>query len=128
MGDSIAGNLFMLGYAFQKGLIPLGEASIVRAIELNAVAIEPNKQAFLWGRRAAVNPEQVERIATPAQSVVVQLPQGLDALVARRVGFLREYQNAAYAKRYEAFVEQVRRAEAQLGAGDALASRGPIAV
>ncbi len=58
----------MLGYAFQNGLIPLSEAALDRAIELNAVAVEANKQAFLWGRRAAVDLERVERIAAPARS------------------------------------------------------------
>ena len=120
MGDSIASNLFMLGFAFQKGLIPLGEAAINRAIELNGVAAESNQQAFLWGRRAAVDLEKVQKIAIPAQPVIVQLPQRLDALVARRVKFLTEYQNAAYAKRYADFVESVRQAEEKLGAGDAL--------
>jgi indolepyruvate ferredoxin oxidoreductase len=121
MGDSIATNLFMLGFAFQKGLIPLAEASIARAIELNGVAIEANKQAFLWGRRAAVDLQKVERVASPGQPVVVQLPQRLDKLVERRVGFLTAYQNAAYAERYREFVERVRDAEAKLGRGDALA-------
>ena len=120
LGDSIAANLFMLGYAFQKGLVPLSEAALNRAIELNAVAVEANKQAFLWGRRAAVDIERVKRIATPEQPVVVQLPQSLDTLVRRRVEFLTAYQNAAYAKRYAAFVERVRDAEARLGKGDAL--------
>ncbi len=120
LGDSIASNLFMLGYAFQKGLIPLSEAALDRAIELNAVAVEANKQAFLWGRRAAVDIERVKRIAVPEQPVVVQLPHSLDTLVRRRIEFLTAYQNAAYAKRYEAFVERVREAEARLGKGDAL--------
>jgi len=120
MGDSIATNLFMLGYAYQKGLVPLLGTSIVQAIELNAVAVDANKQAFLWGRRAAVDLNQVERIASPARPVVVQLPQSVDALIARRVAFLTEYQNAGYAKRYHHLVEQVRRAEAAVGTGDAL--------
>jgi len=121
LGDSIAANLFMLGYAFQQGAVPLSEAALNRAIELNAVAVEANKQAFLWGRRAAVDLERVRRIATPQQPVVVQLPQSLDTLVRRRVELLTAYQNAAYAKRYETFVECVRDAEARLGKGDALA-------
>ena len=66
MGDSIATNLFMLGYAFQKGLIPLREASILQAIELNGVAVEANKQAFLWGRRAAVDLSRSRRSRCPA--------------------------------------------------------------
>jgi indolepyruvate ferredoxin oxidoreductase len=120
LGDSIAANLFMLGYAFQKGLIPLSEAALNRAIELNAVAVEANQQAFLWGRCAAANLEQVERIATPAQPVVMQFPQSLDTLVRRRVAFLTAYQNAGYAKHYQAFVDKVRRAEAGLSKGEAL--------
>jgi indolepyruvate ferredoxin oxidoreductase len=120
MGDSIATNLFMLGFAFQRGLIPLQESSIMHAIELNAVAIEANKQAFVWGRRAAVDLARVEKLASPAQPVVVHMPQNLDALIARRIAVLTEYQNAAYAQPYQKLVEQVRRAEASVGAGDAL--------
>jgi indolepyruvate ferredoxin oxidoreductase len=121
MGDSIAANLFMLGFAFQKGLIPLGEAAINRAIELNGVAVDANKQAFLWGRRAVVNLEKVQKVALPAQPVVLQMPQRLDALVAKRVKFLTDYQSAGYAQAYADFVEKVRAAEEKLGTGDALA-------
>ena len=120
LGDSIATNLFMLGFAFQKGLIPLGAESILKAIELNAVAIDANKQAFDWGRRAAVNPQQVEKVASPSQPVIVQMPQGLDTLIRRRVAFLTDYHNARYAKRYEDLVAKVRAAEAAIGAGEAL--------
>ncbi len=120
LGDSIASNLMMLGFAFQKGLIPLEEASLLRAIELNGVAIEANKQAFAWGRRYAADQARVERAAAPAVPVVVQLPQSLDALVRKRAAFLTQYQNAAYAKRFETAVEKVRAAEARLGNGDAL--------
>jgi len=120
LGDSIATNLFMLGFAFQKGLIPLGKDAILHAIELNAVAVDANKQAFDWGRRAAVDLTQVEKIAMPAQPVVVQLPQNLETLVRRRIAFLTDYQDAAYAKRYEGMVDKVRRAEARIGKGDTL--------
>ena len=120
IGDSIATNLFMLGYAFQKGLIPLQEASILKAIELNGVAVEANQQSFNWGRRGAVSAEQVEKIATPVKPVIVQLPQNLDTLVRRRVAFLTEYQNAVYGRRYEYLVARVREAETGIGAGDAL--------
>jgi indolepyruvate ferredoxin oxidoreductase len=120
LGDSIATNLFMLGFAFQKGLVPVSEAALNRAIELNAVAVDANKAALLWGRRAAVDLPQVERLAAPAEPVVVQLPQSLEASVRRRVEFLTAYQDAAYAERYEAFVAKVRQAEAKLGRGEAL--------
>jgi indolepyruvate ferredoxin oxidoreductase len=120
LGDSIATNLFMLGYAFQKELIPVNEQSILKAIELNGVAIDANKQAFTWGRRAAVSLQQVQAIATPAQPVIMQLPQSLETMIRRRAAFLGDYQNPAYARRYEQLVDRVRQAESRLGAGDAL--------
>jgi indolepyruvate ferredoxin oxidoreductase len=119
-GDSIATNLFMLGFAYQKGLVPVSEAALHRAIELNAVAVDANKAAFLWGRRAAVDLPQVERLAAPAEPVLVQLPQSLEAMVRRRVEFLTGYQDSAYAERYQAFVDKVRQAEVRLGRGEAL--------
>ena len=115
MGDAIATNLFMLGYAWQKGRIPLTAAAILRAIELNGVAVSSNQQAFAWGRRAAADIEAVTRIALPAQAL--PLPQSVNALVERRKTFLSAYQNRAYAQAYAAFVEQVRTHEAALGAG-----------
>lgn len=121
MGDSIAANLFMLGYAYQKGLLPLSAESLMRAIELNGVAVPANQKAFVWGRRAAIDLKAVERAAAPAQSVVLTLPQTLPALVKRRVEFLTAYQDAAYAKRYERLVDEVRQAEEKFGQGDKLA-------
>ena len=123
MGDSIATNLFMLGFAYQKGLIPLSEAALLRAIELNGVAVESNQKSLLWGRRAAHDLLRVERIATPGQTVSIAhlLPQPLDRLVARRVEILTAYQNAACARRYATLVERVRAAEDGLGLGDRLA-------
>jgi len=118
MGDSIATNLFMLGFAYQKGALPVSEAALLRAIELNGVAIDANKKSFLWGRRAAVDLGRVERIAIPGQPVLLQVPQSLNALVKRRVAFLTEYQDAGYASRYEALVNTVHAAESKLGTGD----------
>ncbi len=120
MGDAIATNMFMLGYAFQKGTIPVGEAALMRAIELNGVAIDFNKKAFDWGRYAAVDSAAVERIATPAQVVSIAprrqgdavFSRNLEELVAKRVELLTAYQNAAYAKQYSDFVDEVRTAEA----------------
>ena len=120
LGDAIATNLFMLGFAFQKGLVPLGAEALDRAIELNGVAVEANRQAFLWGRRMALHPELVDKAATPATPVALPLPQSLETLVARRVGWLTDYQDAAYARRYAEVVAQVRQAEAALGSGDRL--------
>jgi indolepyruvate ferredoxin oxidoreductase len=113
MGDSIATNLFMLGYAHQKGLVPVSAAAIERAIELNAAAIESNKQAFLWGRRAAHDRRAVEAIADTANPPpeLHRLATTLEEMVARRADFLTGYQNAAYAERYKALVERVARTE-----------------
>ena len=120
MGDSIAANLFMLGYAWQKGLVPLSEASLLRAIELNGVAVASNKRSFLWGRRAAANLQRVEKVAIPSQAVVVQMPQSLDTIVKKRVEFLTGYQDAAYAAQYAALVARVREAERDRGLGNKL--------
>jgi indolepyruvate ferredoxin oxidoreductase len=123
MGDAIATNMFMLGYAFQKGWVPLAEGSLIRAIELNGVAVKFNEKAFLWGRRAAADLAGVERIATPAEVIAISqaFSRNLDELIARRVEFLTAYQNAAYAGRYKTLVERVRAAEAKLGSGTMLA-------
>jgi indolepyruvate ferredoxin oxidoreductase len=108
MGDSIFINPMILGYAWQKGWVPLALDSIMRAMELNNVAIEQNKIAFTWGRRAAHDWAGVERLLTPAQ--VIAMPSkrhSVDSLVARRVELLTAYQNAAYAGDYKAFVDRV---------------------
>ncbi len=113
LGDSIATNLFMVGYAWQKGLIPIGEAAIVQAIELNGAAVESNQRAFEWGRRAAVDVVSVQRAATPpeARPESQRLSQTLEETISRRREFLVAYQNDAYARRYEEFVARVRTAE-----------------
>ncbi|MFN7882703.1 MAG: DUF6537 domain-containing protein [bacterium] len=108
MGDSIAANLFMLGFAWQRGLVPLTEASLMQAIELNGVAVKANQQAFLWGRRAAVDLNAVTELAMPAQPIVLNLPQTTEALIRRRIAMLTEYQDAAYARRYAAFIDDVK--------------------
>jgi indolepyruvate ferredoxin oxidoreductase len=116
MGDSIYTNPMMLGYAWQKGWIPLEYASLMRAIELNAVAVDNNKTAFEWGRRAAHDLPSVEKLFASAQVISMPAPrQGLPELVASRVAFLTDYQNAAYARRYESFVNRVQQAESTLG-------------
>ena len=118
-GDSIASNLFLLGFAYQRGLVPLSAGAIDRAIALNAVAVEFNQSAFRWGRRAAVDPALVEAHAIPAAALPEsqRLSESLDEAIERRVAFLTEYQNAAYASRYTALVRRVREAEAAGVAG-----------
>ena len=168
LGDAIASNLFILGYAWQQGLVPISFEALMRAVELNGAAVAMNQQAFAWGRLAAVDPQAVQRAAglvrnghtdaerTPGPlhdlppgewegnewgataapretgderelrglpghgggSDVAFLPldderlsRSLDELVERRVRFLTEYQDAAYAARYRALVDRVRTAE-----------------
>ncbi|MBU6491568.1 MAG: indolepyruvate ferredoxin oxidoreductase family protein [Burkholderiales bacterium] len=117
LGDAIYTNPFVLGYAWQKGWIPLSHAALVRAIELNGVAIEKNRQAFEWGRRAAHDLASVQRLAqqdaapSGANVIALHTPKALDTLIAQRCESLVAYQNAAYAQRYRSLVEKVRAAE-----------------
>ncbi|WP_046658625.1 indolepyruvate ferredoxin oxidoreductase family protein [Lysobacter capsici] len=168
LGDAIATNLFILGYAWQRALVPITFDALMRAVELNGAAIEMNKTAFAWGRLAAIDPQSVaeaagvtRKVPTAAEATPRDLPhlapgewegnewgatsapratrnedelrhvpsqadsdnvaflplddlrlsRSLDELIARRVAFLTEYQDAAYAKRYSDFVAKVRSAE-----------------
>ncbi len=114
LGDSLFINPLILGYAWQKGWLPLGLDALMRAIELNEVAVDKNKAAFTWGRHCAHDlPSVLARLA-PAQVVQFHKPEGVDALVDKRVAFLTAYQNAAYANGYRAMVQRVRDAEAAL--------------
>jgi indolepyruvate ferredoxin oxidoreductase len=173
MGDAIAANLFMLGYAWQQGLVPISFDALMRAIELNGAAVEMNKTAFAWGRLAVVDLDAVVEAAgivrnapTAAERTALPLPllgatnndagesgltpfaadlrsedelrhvpasnagevaflplddarlsRSLDEVIARRVAFLTEYQNAKYAKRYSDFVATVRATESTKAPG-----------
>jgi len=115
MGDTLYINPMLLGYAWQKGWIPVERASLMRAMELNGVAIDANQRAFEWGRTAAHDGAAVQRVMNPAQPITFHQRPALEPLVARRVAFLTQYQNAAYANQYRQWVERVRVAEAPLG-------------
>jgi indolepyruvate ferredoxin oxidoreductase len=114
LGDAIYTNPLMLGYAWQKGWVPLSQAALLRAIELNGVQVELNKAAFAWGRRAAHDLAAVQALTATAQVIAFVKKPALDELLATRVDFLTGYQNAAYAQTYRAFVDKVRAAEAPL--------------
>ena len=119
LGDTIYVNPMILGYAWQKGWVPLRRESLLRAMELNNVQVQNNKAAFEWGRQAAHDFARVEKLlsgaAGGAQVIQFKKRETLEALIARRVEFLTAYQNAAYAERYKSFVEQVQQAESRLG-------------
>jgi indolepyruvate ferredoxin oxidoreductase len=117
MGDSIATNSFMLGFAFQRGAIPLSLEAIMKAIELNGAAIEMNKLAFSWGRLAAHDLQRVVTAARFKNSGAAPAKRTLDEAIAFRAKFLTEYQDEAYSKRYLSEVERVRAAEAKGSAG-----------
>lgn len=112
LGDSIATNPFMLGYAWQQGAIPLGLDSLMRAIELNQVAVDANKRAFNWGRLAAVEIDKVRDAAKPTLPPERKLAHTLDEVIAARLPYLAAYQDKALARRYETLVREVAAAEA----------------
>jgi indolepyruvate ferredoxin oxidoreductase len=116
LGDSIATNAFMLGFAFQKGAVPLSLEAILRAIEINGAAIEMNKQAFTWGRLAAHDLARV-RSVTQFRAHAVVPTRTLDESIAYRAKFLTGYQNQSYADRYLSIVAKARNAEAKVAPG-----------
>ncbi|MGU7782286.1 indolepyruvate ferredoxin oxidoreductase family protein [Burkholderia sp. PU8-34] len=115
-GDTIAGNMFMLGYAYQRGLIPVSADAINSAIELNGAAVSSNQEAFLWGRRVALSPSAAEKALVAAKPVreSLQLSVTVDEMIERRAVFLTAYQNAAYAQRYRSLVSRVREWERRI--------------
>lgn len=125
LGDAIGANLFLVGVALQKGLLPVGLPALERAIELNGRSIDMNKRALAWGRLAAHDLEKVQALVKDRRpgSSEVDRTQTLGEIVARRVEFLTEYQDENYAVGYAALVEKVALAERSLGAdGDRLAA------
>ncbi|MGO4526067.1 indolepyruvate ferredoxin oxidoreductase family protein [Microvirga sp. 2MCAF35] len=113
LGNAIAANMFMLGYAYQVGRVPLSGAAIEKAIELNGEAVKMNLAAFTWGRRAAAEPELIaammSELKAPTESR--KISETLDEVIERRVAFLSEYQSRRYARRYRTLIERVRTAE-----------------
>ncbi|MET7248222.1 indolepyruvate ferredoxin oxidoreductase family protein [Methylobacterium sp. EM32] len=110
LGNALAANMFMLGYAWQRGRVPLSRESLLKAIELNREAVAMNLAAFAWGRRAAALPETMRAVEAPAPD----LAPDLDGVIAKRVAFLTAYQDAAYADRYARAVAALRAREAAL--------------
>ena len=115
MGDTIYVNPMILGFAWQKGWVPLRRESLVRAIELNDVQVSNNLAAFEWGRHAAHQLSVLMQRLQPAQVIQFKKRETLEDLINDRVRRLTDYQNAAYASRYQAFVQRVQQAEAPLG-------------
>jgi indolepyruvate ferredoxin oxidoreductase len=120
-GDTIATNIMMVGYACQKGLLPVGPEALLRAIELNAVAVDTNKRAFRWGRHFAQYPQEAGQILASLHAAP-QEPQTLESMLDHRAGFLSGYQDSNHAQRYRDLVNKVQTAEAALGGKEELSS------
>jgi indolepyruvate ferredoxin oxidoreductase len=118
-GDAIFTNPFLMGFAYQKGLLPVGRGALERAFALNARAVAANLRAFAWGRLAAHDPAAVEAAARPAlrESQLAGVAEDLEAILARRVAFLTDYQSASFAAAYRARVERVAAREQEVAPG-----------
>ncbi|MFV0277773.1 MAG: indolepyruvate ferredoxin oxidoreductase family protein [Parahaliea sp.] len=112
LGNTVYSNVFLLGYAWQAGMVPVSGAALGRAIALNGVNVQDNERAFTWGRIAASDPQAVARLLEPAQ--VIALPESVDELIEHRAALLAQYQDAAYAARYREGVAAVLAAESAL--------------
>lgn len=117
IGDAIATNLFLTGYAYQRGLIPVSAEAIERAIELNGIAVESNIRAFNWGRAAAHDIARVEEAAEPTFQGAASIATDSEDIVAIREAELTAYQDAAYAQRYRELVDRVTTAERNKAGG-----------
>ena len=120
LGNSIGGNMFMLGYAYQVGALPLSAEAVEKAIEMNGEAVPMNIAAFRYGRRAVVDPAAVETLVTPRpqeDNDSLRLSQTFAETVERRVTFLTGYQSKRYARRYRRMVDRVQSAEAEKAPG-----------
>ena len=117
LGNTIYANVLMLGYAWQKGLVPVSNDALCRAIELNGVEIEQNLRAFNWGRIAAADADFVATsLASPVATVAGI--ETLDEMIERRREFLVDYQNSGLADRFAGYVDRARKAESALRADE----------
>jgi indolepyruvate ferredoxin oxidoreductase len=120
LGESMGANMFMLGYAYQLGALPLSAEAIEKAIEMNGQAVPMNLAAFRYGRRAAVDPAAIEALVGPRpeeQNDSLKLSQSFAETVERREAFLTAYQSKRYARRYRKWVDKMRAAEAAKAPG-----------
>ncbi|NML42898.1 indolepyruvate ferredoxin oxidoreductase family protein [Ramlibacter sp. G-1-2-2] len=118
LGDTIFSNIVALGFAWQRGLVPVSLEALLRAVELNNVGVDNNKLALSLGRLAAADPNAIAALlrAEPAAPAA----EALDSLLARAAAQLTAYQDAAYARRFTEAVARVREREEAVGADAAL--------
>ncbi|MDD2808369.1 indolepyruvate ferredoxin oxidoreductase family protein [Rhodoferax sp.] len=115
LGDAIYTNPLLLGYAWQKGRVPLSRAALLRAMALNGVQVANNQAAFEWGRHCAHDLTAVQALLQTAQVIEFVKKPALADVIAKRVAFLTAYQDAAYAARYQKVMDEVQRVDALLG-------------
>ncbi len=120
-GDSIAANMMLVGHAFQRGWLPVSERALIRAIELNGVAVALNLAAFEWGRFTAAFPDQVDALTAKEEKHRPLAAMSLNDVIEHRAAHLTAYQNAALARRHRDRVAAIRRAEAAIGKNEELA-------
>ncbi len=111
LGDKIGANMLLVGYAYQKGWLPLPLAAIRKAIDLNGAAVQFNLDAFDLGRLAVIDPQALLPADRQTAPVLETVPETLEAVKAHRVAHLTRYQHAAWAQVYAAAVERAQRAE-----------------
>src|SRR6202012_4864389 len=119
-GDSIAAHMMLVGHAYQRGWLPVSERALIRAIELNGVAVALNLAAFQWGRYIAAFPDQVDALTAQEEKHRPLAAMSLNDIIEHRAAHLTAYQNAALAQRYRDKVALIRRAETAIGKGDEL--------
>jgi len=116
LGDTVFSNVILLGFAWQRGLLPLSVKALMKAFELNGAAVERNKQAFNWGRIAATDLKALtDLLANKLQKKVKDL--SLDELILNRYQHLVDYQSKDWAEKYSSTIQRVRTAENKLGKG-----------
>jgi len=113
-GSTMTVNILLLGYAYQKGVIPLSVEALYTAIELNGVKIEENKAAFNLGRFYCASPEKAENLLSSEKADKSELSSDLDDLLSRFYRHLQSYQDTAYADRFKALIDKVTAAETSL--------------
>lgn len=118
-GDSIATNIMMVGYAFQKGLIPVSSDALLKAIELNGIAVNANILAFNWGRKFAESPKEIAAIIERHFPALEQ-NASLDKYVAKRAEFLTDYQDEKLASKFRSQIEAIKAAESAISKSEIL--------
>ncbi len=127
LGDTVSANIVALGYAWQRGLVPVGLVALRRAIELNGVAVPANQAALSLGRLAAADPGACAALLGDALRPAPAHPDTLDELIARAMSQLTQYQNAAWAERYAALVREVHAREEAVAPGSERLTRAVAA-